>query len=215
MRRGLTLALAALAFLPAAAEETAIRFDGGWTEQRFSLFSSNDYEQAGEVLRVGSDGTVSLLWTPLPEALWDGRRASWRWAAEAAPPPTDLTLRGGDDRTLALYFLFMPRAQAEAARDADVTDLLDAPQARVLMYVLGGDHPRGASLPTPYLGARGRTLVLRPAGTGAWSENVDLAEDHRRVFGAEPEALVGLAVSSDSDDTDTTARATLSELRLR
>ena len=207
-------ALAALLLGPAAAGAMDIRFDGGWTEQRFSLFSSNTFEQAGEVLRVASEGTVSLLWTPLPEPLWGARRASWRWEAEAAPPPTDLTRRGGDDRALALYFLFLPRAQAEAARDADVSELLDAQDARILMYVLGGDHPRGASLPTPYLGARGRTLVLRPAGTGAWSESVDLAADHRRVFGAAPGSLVGLAVSADSDDTDATAIAALSELRL-
>jgi len=56
---------------------------------------------------------------------------------------------------------------------------------------------------------------LRPAGTGAHRENVDLAADYRRAFGGVPGALVGLAVSADSDDTNSRIRARVSGLVLK
>jgi hypothetical protein len=197
------------------ASANVIAFDGGWREQRFSLFSSNDYEQNGDSLRVASDGTVSLLWTTVPERLRDARAASWRWRVSESPPATDLTRKGGDDRALSLYFVFLPEADAARYADSDVKALLGAETARVLMYVVGGERGAGAVLPSPYLGARGRTIPLRPAGAGTWSETVDLAADFRRAFGERATALVGLAVSADSDDTDSRIRAELSDLTLR
>jgi hypothetical protein len=206
---------AAWLLFPAAAAANAVTFDGGWREQRFSLFSSNDYTQAGDSLRVASDGTVSLLWTALPDVFRDARRAAWRWSVDRSPPPTDLTRKGGDDRALSLYFVFLPEARADAMRGRSVMDLLDADDVRVLMYVVGGARGDAAVLPSPYLGARGRTIALRPAGAGAWEETVDLSADFRRAFGEEATALVGLAVSADSDDTGTAVRAELSRLTIR
>lgn len=207
--RALALILAAA---PAAAGEP-VRFDG-WEEQKFSLFSSNDFAPAGEALDVASDGTVSLLWTALPAKDEAASAASWRWEVARSVPATDLTLKGGDDRNLALYFLWLPQSQAEEARKASILSLLDAEDARVLMYVWGGEGEKGEILPTPYLGARGRTVILRGAGTGAAEEEVDLAADHARAFGEAPGALVGLAVSADSDDTDTVIAAQVSGLVL-
>jgi len=59
------------------------------------------------------------------------------------------------------------------------------------------------------------TIPLRPAGTGSHSERVDLAADYARAFGGAPGALIGLAVSGDSDDTDSVIRAAIGNLVLR
>ena len=48
-----------------------IDFSEGWSEQRFSVFSSNEFEPSGETLHIRSDGTVSMFWSRLPPALWD------------------------------------------------------------------------------------------------------------------------------------------------
>lgn len=205
------LPAALLAAAPAAARP--IGFEG-WEEQRFSLFSSNDFTPRQDGLEVLSEGTVSLLWTALPEADASARHASWDWMVETGVRPTDLTRKGGDDRNLALYFLFLPQAEAEAARGKSIKALLEEKNARVLMYVWGGDGGIGAVLPTPYLGARGRTLPLQPAAPGAATESVDLAADHARAFDEPPGALVGLAVSADSDDTDGRIVARISDLRI-
>lgn len=215
MRRltALALTLAMLAPLPAAATGP-VAFDG-WTEQRFSLFSPVRFRQAGNSVSIRADSGVSLIWRALPQAFWPARNARWSWEVGQGVPATDLTLKGGDDRNLAVYFVFMPEDVARKFGDRpNLRSLLGEDQARVLVYVWGGDAARGQVLPSAYLGARGRTVVLRGPVTGQFSERVDLAADHARAFGSAPAALVGLAVSADSDDTDSVIEATLSGLRI-
>lgn len=212
--RALTLSLAA-ALIPASLTAAQISFDAGWREQRFAMFSSNGYGPRGSTLDIVSDGTVSLLWTRLPESLWPARSASWVWSVQDSVPPTDLRRKGGDDRNLALYFVFLPAETARANADSGIRRLLDADEARVLVYVWGGASGQPRVQTSPYLGPRGRTVALRPAGTGQATEKIDLAADFRAAFGEAPTALVGLAVSADSDDTNTRIRARISDLTLR
>jgi len=202
----LTLALAGMA--------QAVPFSD-WTEQRFAMFSSNDWTQGTGSVGVTSDGTVSMLWTQMPPSDGATRSASWSWSVTQSVVPTALNQRGGDDRNLSLYFVFMPPEIAEANRTAGIRKLLSIEEARVLMYVWGGNHPRGSVVGSPYLGERGRTIALRAAGTGSFTERVDLAADFARAFGGEVTELVGMALSSDSDDTDGIVRAQLSDLVLR
>ncbi|KEO57541.1 DUF3047 domain-containing protein [Thioclava indica] len=210
MKRILALTLAMMVPGLAAAQPF-----GNWKEQRFSLFSGNDWAQTADGVQVVSDGAVSLIWTPLAPAQGKARKASWGWSVAQSVPATDLTQKGGDDRNLSLYFVFMPEDVAAQNRNASIRKLLSVKEARVLMYVWGGEHARGAVLPSPYLGARGKTLIMRKASTGAHSENVDLAGDFAKAFGGVKTTLVGLAVSADSDDTDSTLKASLAGLRLQ
>jgi hypothetical protein len=212
----LPLALLAPALLaPAPARALGPVDLSGWTEQRFSLLAPALFRQAPGLVRVRADRSVSLIWRALPEAFWPARKARWSWEVARGVPATDLTRKGGDDRNLALYFVFMPadRARAFGARP-NLRRLLGEDQARVLVYVWGGDAARGAVLPSPYLGPRGRTVVLRGPAPGRHAERVDLAADHARAFGTPPAALVGLAISADSDDTSSLIEASLSDLVL-
>lgn len=204
-----------LAAMPVAAAAQDIAFDDRWLEQRLSIFGSNQYTLDGDSLGVISDGTVSLIWTRLPEVMWRASVASWEWMVDRSVPPTDLTLKGGDDRNLSLYFIFLPEEAARTATHVGPRALLDNPDARVLVYVWGGAYERGQILPSPYLGARGRSVVKRAAGEGVAAERVNLGRDYRRAFGEAPQRLVALAVSSDSDDTGTAVSASISQLRLR
>jgi hypothetical protein len=204
--------IAALA-VPAFAD--AVPFNKSWTTQRFSLFSSNKYGFGGNALSIASDGSVSLAYTRVKESLWNARSASWGWEVSKSVPATDLAKKGGDDRNASLYFVFLPEAEAKAlGAKAKVTKLLSSKSARVLVYVWGDKRGRGTLLSSPYLGSRGKTIVLRGAGTGKHSEKVDLAADYRRAFKGQPGALVGLAVSADSDDTDSVIRARITGLSL-
>ncbi len=208
--------LLSIALSPSAATAAgAVPFDDTWQEQRFSMFSSNRYDFGEDRLTVQSDGTVSLVWARLPEASWGVQSASWRWSVSRSVPPTDLRRKGGDDRNLALYFVFLPVAEARAAGRSNIRRLLDADNARVLVYVWGGAEGQPRLQASPYLGPRGMTVALRPAGTGTADEAADLAADHRAAFGTAPGALVGVAVSADSDDTATVIRAEVADLLLR
>ena len=207
------IAAALVALCLAAPAQAEVPFSQ-WSEQRFSLLSGSSWKKGAGQVSVRSDDSVSLIWTALPESAWTARQASWRWSVEQSVAPTALDRKGGDDRNLSLYFVFMPETVARANKGASIRKLLGVKEARVLMYVWGGDHARGDILPTPYLGPRGRTVIRRGAGTGSASEEVDLARDHLQAFGEEPRNLVGIAVSSDSDDTGTQVVARLSDLQL-
>ncbi len=190
-----------------------VSFANGWSEQKLSLFSNNSYS-FGNALSMTSNGGVSIAWTRLPQSEWQASTARWTWTVEQSVPATDLRQKGGDDRNLSLYFVFVPDDQAEALQGANIRQLLGNSDVRVLLYVWGGDYARGSQFASPYLQGQGVNVMLRQAGTGSFTENVDLAADYARAFGGQPGSLVGLAVSGDSDDTDSAIRAAIGGMSL-
>ena len=206
-------ALTALIAGPAMAGP--ISFAEGWREQRLSLFSSNDY-RFGTNLSMVSEGAVSIAWTHVAQKDWNSSGASWSWTVKQSVPATDLARKGGDDRNISLYFVFVPEAMAPQLQNANIRSLLGNKDVRIIQYAWGGNAARGAVIPSPYGPAgQGVTIPLRAAGTGSFKESVDLAADYARAFGGSKGALVGLAVSGDSDDTDSKIRAAIGNLQLR
>lgn len=212
MRLFRPLALVA-ALIAGTAAAGPVSFSSGWSEQKLSLFSNNRYS-FGSQLNMTSDGGVSIAYTRIPQADWQATRASWAWTVEQSVPATNLKLKGGDDRNLSIYFVFLPDEVAAASEGAGIRSLLGNDQVRVLLYTWGGDHARGEQFLSPYLNGLGMNIALRPAGTGSFTESVDLADDYARAFGGQPGALVGIAVSGDSDDTDSMIRAAIGNLVL-
>ncbi len=201
--------------LVASFAAASVPFDGNWKEQRFSLFASNEYLQRGDAVDVASDGTVSLLWQTVPSFDRDAIRARWTWEVTESVPPTDLTQKGGDDRNLSLYFVFLPTDLVDEADARGIRWILKQPAVRVLLYMWGGrEQDVGQIAASPYMNNQGAMFVKRAAGTGKYAEEVDLRSDYARAFGGDAGSLVGLALSADSDDTQTHVRATLSDLAL-
>ncbi len=127
--------------------------------------------------------------------------------------PTDMTKRGADDRALGVYFVFGTAADSAKSPLA----LLGSSTVTALVYVFGGDKPRGSVLASPHMGARGKFIILRPADAqkGIWfDETVDLSKDYARAFGTRPPLLLAIAISSDSDDTHRRNRAKLRGLTI-
>jgi hypothetical protein len=211
-------ASAALISLPRtgqAQQATAIAFDDAWRAVSFPRLAPTRYGLGGGTLSIVGDVSSSLIYRPVPDAARGARTARWDWAVTQSVPPTDLSRKGGDDRNISVYFVFMEaQAAARLSPETSPQRLLSSRSARTLIYVWGGNHAPGAMLASPYLRGRGFTIALRPADTGEARARVDLARDHAAVFGTPAEVLVGLAVSADSDDTESQLRATLSGLTL-
>lgn len=209
------LATAGAAGTAFAQGATPIAFDATWQAVGFPRLAATRYGLGGATLSIAGDASSSLIYRAVPDAGRAARSARWNWAVTQSVPPTNLARKGGDDRNISIYFVFMEAgAAARLSPDTSPQRLLTSRSARTLIYVWGGNHAPGAVLPSPYLRGRGFTIALRPAGTGAAGAQVDLARDHARAFGSAPEVLVGLAVSADSDDTGSQLRATLSDLAL-
>jgi len=116
--------LAASIFSCSLAEAEQVTFSDNWTEQAFSLFSSNEFVLNADTLNLSSEGTVSILWKKLPPSMWEANQANWDWAVEVSVPATDLTVKGGDDRNLSIYFVFSPQEYLPRSR-GKLTDLLN------------------------------------------------------------------------------------------
>ncbi len=217
LRRAMPALMGAAMLLPtfavATASAHAVRFTDGWKALEFFRIPATSYRMGGDVVDILARQSSSVIFSPLPPEDRNATSARWRWSTTRSVPPTDLTVKGGDDRNIALYFVFLDSATARRiGQSASIRKLLTSRAARILVYTFGGDRPAGSLLPSPYLGARGAIIIRRPAMTGSFSEKVDLAADFRRAFGSAPQALVGLALASDSDDTGKVVEARVADL---
>jgi hypothetical protein len=200
---------------PAAAEMLDFGPDlrrSGWVAVSFPRIPPASFAAIDRrTLEVATDAAAGLLWRKVDDPLRQARNATWRWSVTQGVPRTDLTTKGSDDRALGVYFVF--GAPTDARKNP--LAILRSPTVTALVYVFGGDKPRGAVLSSPHMGTHGKFIILRSADAqmGIWfDENVDLANDYARAFGAPPPLLLAVAISSDSDDTRRTNRARLSNL---
>ncbi len=193
----------------------------GWDEFVFQDKRPNQFSAIGDSgIEVVSQSSVSLLQIPVSVDIETQSILRWRWCVTQPAPMTQLSVRGEDDRSLAIYVAF-PFEEEEATafermerKIVETTAGEDAP-GRVLVYVWGGNEDRGALVDSPYLGASGMMKVLRPTRTpsGQWfSESIDIAEDYRLSFGSDAPNPLYIAISADTDDTQSTARGIVTNL---
>lgn len=215
MQKPLIATLLILASLASPALAEAVRFAlglPGWTVVRFPGIAPAYFTAAADgTLVVATDSAAGMLWRPLTGATRAARTARWRWRVDKGVAPTDLTRRGADDRAVGIYFVFSERP--DAANGPMQT--LASSAVTALVYVFGGDQPRGTVIASPHMGARGKFISLHPADAPKrvwYDESVDLARDYARAFGRPMPALIGIAISSDSDDTRTGNRASVQGL---
>jgi hypothetical protein len=193
----------------------------GWRElpnpnKRENTFSA----QPDGVIEVISDDSVSTLYKPVNVDLEERPILRWRWRVDEAAPATDLSVKGEDDCSLAIYVGFPYQPEEASFLERMERQLVeswageDAP-GRVLRYVFCGRHARGDVVDSPYLGSAGFVRVLRPADspTGQWfEEQVDLAADYRQAFDEDPPDPTQIAIQADTDNTGSASRALVADL---
>lgn len=132
----------------------------------------------------------------------------WRWKIENVLQKGDVTTKEGDDYPARLYITF--------AYDESKIDLLDQAQyelARLLhgkypptgaiTYIWESRSPVGTMVPNPYTD-RVQMIVLESGAdkAGQWvAESQNVYEDYQKAFGDDPPAISGVAVMTDTDNT--------------
>jgi hypothetical protein len=199
MRRRLMLGACAVAPVQGAAADALEA--AGW---RFIAVpgrrAARAWQAADATLVMEADRAVGFLVRPLSPAEAQASRLAWRWRVDAAPPATDLSVAGEDDRPAALHLAY-PAPGGFPALGSLLG--LGALSGRLLSYVWGGTAPAGTRLATP--GSRGRAalVVRRGPGTplGGWlAEGAEPAGDFRAAFGEAPPAATHVLLSVDTDD---------------
>jgi len=118
----------------------------------------------------------------------------WSWKVQAPLKGEDVTVKKGDDFVARVYVAF-PRTFFW--------------RTRAINYVWSARMPKGSSAPSPYTG--NVMIMATESGSdkaGTWvSEERNVLDDYRQLFGEEPPAVGGVAVMTDTDNTGEEATA--------
>jgi hypothetical protein len=190
---------------------------------RFDLVMQGD----AQVLRISADNAYANLVHELPGvSVGPASTLRWRWRLDEPLPLADLTRKSGDDVPVKVCALFdLPLAQLgviernflRLARSVS----RDYLPAATLCYVWDNKLPVGSELPNAFT-HRVRYMVLN-SGTAQLRQWVtherNLHADFLRAFGHESGGLVppltAILVGADSDTTDGTSLAYVSDLALK
>ncbi len=119
-------------------------------------------------------------------------RLKWRWRAHQLPVGADERVSGKHDAAAQVYVIF----------DNQI-------RPRVVKYTWSTSLPVGTQFTSP-LYSRNKGIVRRsgqPNGPGWYEEEVNFFEDFKKLFGAEPGKVQGIAILTSSDATKTVAAA--------
>ena len=133
---------------------------------------------------------------------------SWRWKIDGVLAGSDPRTKSGDDYAARVYVAYRydpGRVTAwQRARYAAYRLVYGRyPPGLALSYVWDSRLPVGTVLESAYTD-RARIVVARSgaAEAGRWvTETRDIYDDFRRIVGAEPPRIAGVALMTDTDDT--------------
>ena len=126
---------------------------------------------------------------------------TWRWRVDHTLKHEDIRHKSGDDFAARVYVVF-PRTFFW--------------RMRAINYVWAAKMPKGSEAPSPYTPRSVIVAVESGDGeAGKWvSEERNIYEDYKRIFGEEPPPLGGVAIMTDTDDTQDEATAWYGDITL-
>jgi hypothetical protein len=147
--------------------------------------------------------------------------ARWRWNVPRPIPGADNTVREGDDAPARVEFIFsgdtgtLPFDERLFFAQVKTLTGVDIPYA-TLDYSWGAGAPAGSIAINTWTG-RIRSILVRsgPEGMGEWvTEERNVYEDFKRVFGEEPGRITQVVIYTDTDATGATAEAWYGDIEL-
>lgn len=175
----------------------------GWQEKSFSGMTTYQVvrEDGRSCLKAQSNGAASGLFYKID---YDPRQyplLSWSWKIEHVLQHGDVRQKSGDDYPARIYVVF--------------PSLLFW-QTRALNYIWDNHLPKGEAVPNPY--TSNTMMIAVESGSalaGEWvTEERNVYEDYKRVFGKEPPRVGAIAIMTDTDNTGETAVACYGPIRV-
>lgn len=197
----------------------------GWSPQTFSGVKPTRYVLVREgdrtVLRAEADASASGLAFRLDAPAAAASILRWRWKAERLPEGADTRQRTTDDAVARLYVSFRHPPERVSAAQRMMDDGLrllfgDIPPHATLLYVWDNRASAGTIFPNPHTD-RVRNIVVETgtAGLSRWlSYERDVVADYRTAFGEDPPPIVGVALMTDADTTNSRALASYGDITL-
>lgn len=172
------------------------------------------------LLRIDANNSNALMYRKLTAAEQNATHLRWSWRVDQAPPVTSLRRVDGEDRPLAVYVGFEVKRKHlglwTRLKRSIVSRVSGLPSGQIVTYVWGGDDPRGSHFDNPYIPRISRMKILRdgqqPLATW-FEEEIDLFKDFAEVFDYPAVRPTFIAVSADSEDSQTYSLGWIKSLR--
>ena len=185
------------------------------------------YEQTTDgdgiaVIRATVDNSASGIAQKLDVPVYPGAKLIWRWRADAMPTNADIRTKRFDDAPVRIALAFDGDPSKLTVQDHMHRELARFVSGRelpfaTLMYTWGGDELAvGEVVTNPYTG-RIRSIVVERGERhlGAWQTySRDIAKDYEKAFGELPGRLIGIAIMSDGDNTQSRFTAWYGDIHL-
>ena len=195
----------------------------GWEEIVFDNKKPNHFTLCPDhCIQVSIDNSVSMIGKEIRKGENLPKILTWQWKIDQVFKDSDLSIKGKDDRMIALYIAFpydpdnagfsekLMRPFVELLRGKDTP-------GRGISYVWGGNGKRGEVIESPWLGSLNAIKVLRTNQdeTGLWlSEAVNIIADHQLVFGNKPKSISHILISADADDSQSQCQSYIRRIDL-
>ncbi len=213
-------ALILLASGPVSAQLDSVLTERGWQEFTFDDKAQNSFSalpaEGGytDIIEIISEKSVSIGYLPFREGQIDLTETpvlTFSWQRSGPAVDTDLTVKGGDDRLLAVYVAFPYQPERASFAERLTRPLVEAREGkqapgRLLTYLWGGGAALGHWFENPYTGKAGYMQILQmpDAPADIWhGHQLDVAADFEARFGYPPPPPSYIAIAADSDDTQT------------
>lgn len=171
-------------------------------------------------VEVITRSSTSMLYRAVETIADEKPLLHWRWRIDENTPATDQTVKGADDRPLALH-LWFPTSKGHRPGlfkriGRSIVSAFGTPvPGKAITYIWGGTNPVGAKMANPYFKPDGILIVLRDGqeALGTWhEERIDYAADFEAAFGYDAPTPRFVVISADSDDTQTSSRGRIADI---
>jgi len=166
---------------------TIVTTDG---QKALQMRSANE----GSTISKEIKGKVNLKETPILE---------WSWKVTELPKDGNSCRKATDDQA-GQVFVVWPRFP-------------EAVRSQIIGYVWDTTQPIGTVCKSEKTGTVTYIVVRSgPAELGKWlTERRNVADDYKRIYGAEPDAPSAVSIAIDSNDTNSTAESFMGALLFR
>jgi hypothetical protein len=171
----------------------------GWSDQGFK--GKTSYALEDGALKAHSVKAASGKVRKISVDTRKYPRLTWSWRIDHTLKGEDIKSKKGNDFAARVYVVF-PRTFFW--------------RMRAINYVWAAKMPKGSEAQSPH--AKNSVIVAVESGdekAGKWvSEERNIYEDYKRIFGEEPPLLGGVAIMTDTDDTQDEATAWYGDITL-
>ncbi len=198
-------------------EATSWRADdkSKWREVKFPGKSATHYApvwvSGQNWLRAESRRSASMLSQSLQVNVQQHPKLRFEWWVEQGLSQADVAVRDREDSPARVILAFEGDRSEFNARDAALSELSQLMTGQpmpyaTLMYVWCPQRPVGTIIHNPRTDRIRKMVVATPQTTGPMVIERDMVADYEAAFGKAPGRLVGIAIMTDSDNTQGMAR---------